>query len=400
MAKHKQISGIFSFRKVIVPVLIGLSVAAYLIIKDFNEPIYQEVESGKGQYYWLDSNDDGVKQNEELFTADQNHQGNVNIEKQSSIVKSIVSRWTWYSTACLLVAMLFGVMRDLMYMYRIRLLSDKKLSWKQSFQIIMLWEFGSAVTPSVVGGSALAFFIVALDGIPAGRSTAIVMITALLDELFYIVITPIIILLIGANAAFVTDFDFTAFGTTFGVKTIFVIGYGFMCLLTLFILVAIFFYPQGFRKFIYMLGSKRIFKKRQQKFNKMGDDIVTSSQEFKGKGLWFWTKAYGCTVLSWTSRFFVVNFLLLAFSPVSDHLLVYGRQLVMWIILCISPTPGGSGIAEFAFPIFLKEFLPMGTTAILAILWRCYTYYPYILLGLLVLPLWSKRVFKKKEKTI
>jgi uncharacterized protein (TIRG00374 family) len=69
----------------------------------------------------------------------------------------------------------------------------------------------------------------------------------------------------------------------------------------------------------------------------------------------------------------------------------------MWIILCISPTPGSSGIAEFAFPIFLKEFLPFGTAATLALLWRIYTYYSYVVLGLMVLPLWTKRVFGKKK---
>ena len=35
-----------------------------------------------------------------------------------------------------------------------------------------------------------------------------------------------------------------------------------------------------------------------------------------------------------------------AFFPVSDHLLLYARQLIMWVILLISPTPGGSGIAD------------------------------------------------------
>jgi uncharacterized protein (TIRG00374 family) len=262
----------------------------------------------------------------------------------------------------------------------------------------MLWEFGSAITPSVVGGSALAFFIVSLEGIPVGRSTAIVMITALLDELFYIIITPIVVLIVGASLAFNTDFRFTFLGYEFGETQIFFIGYGFMCLLTLIILVAIFFFPQGFRKLLYILSEKKLFRKIKDKTQKMGDDIVTSSQEFKGKGIVFWAKAYLCTVFSWTSRFLVVNCILLAFSPVGEHLLVFARQLVMWIILCISPTPGSSGVAEFAFPLFIGEFMPQGTHATIALIWRLYTYYPYLILGSLVLPYWTKRVFKRKKE--
>jgi uncharacterized protein (TIRG00374 family) len=261
----------------------------------------------------------------------------------------------------------------------------------------MLWEFGSAITPSVIGGSALAFFIVSLEGIPVGRSTAIVMITALLDELFYIIITPIVVLIVGVSLAFNTDFRFTFLGYEFGETQIFFIGYGFMCLLTLVILVAIFFFPQGFKKLLYLLAEKKLFRKIKDKTKKMGDDIVTSSQEFKGKGFVFWAKAYLCTVFSWTSRFLVVNCILLAFSPVGEHLLVFARQLVMWIILCISPTPGSSGVAEFAFPLFIGEFMPQGTHATIALIWRLYTYYPYLILGSLVLPYWTKRVFKRKK---
>ena len=350
---EKNPLSLFSFKRILLPLLIGIGVAVLLILKD--------------------------------------------IKNDSSAITDILINWTWASTFFLFLALCFGVMRDLMYMYRIRLLSDKQLTWKQSFQVIMLWEFGSAITPSVVGGSALAFFIVSLEGIPVGRSTAIVMITALLDELFYIIITPIVVLIVGVSLAFNTDFRFTFLGYEFGETQIFFIGYGFMCLLTLIILVAIFFFPQGFRKLLYILAEKKLFRKIKDKTKKMGDDIVTSSQEFKGKGIVFWAKAYLCTVFSWTSRFLVVNCILLAFSPVGEHLLIFARQLVMWIILCISPTPGSSGVAEFAFPLFIGEFMSQGTHATIALIWRLFTYYPYLILGSLVLPYWTKRVFKRKK---
>ena len=80
----------------------------------------------------------------------------------------------------------------------------------------------------------------------------------------------------------------------------------------------------------------------------------------KKESMWFWIKAFVATFLGWTARFWVVNFLILAFVAVDDHLLIYGRQLVMWVIMLISPTPGGAGIAEFAFNGFLKDFIPIG----------------------------------------
>jgi uncharacterized protein (TIRG00374 family) len=69
----------------------------------------------------------------------------------------------------------------------------------------------------------------------------------------------------------------------------------------------------------------------------------------------------------------------------------------MWIVLCICPTPGGSGVAEFSFPLFLNGFLPHGIESMLALLWRLFTYYPYIIIGVIVLPYWSRRVIRQKK---
>jgi uncharacterized protein (TIRG00374 family) len=72
----------------------------------------------------------------------------------------------------------------------------------------------------------------------------------------------------------------------------------------------------------------------------------------------------------------------------------------MWVILLISPTPGGTGVAEFFFPVFLGEFIGQGLSTPLAILWRLISYYPYIFIGVLVLPVWIRRVYFGKRRSI
>jgi len=43
---------------------------------------------------------------------------------------------------------------------RIRALTDQELSWRQSFNVIMLWEFASALAPGMLGGGfVFAIFI-------------------------------------------------------------------------------------------------------------------------------------------------------------------------------------------------------------------------------------------------
>jgi uncharacterized protein (TIRG00374 family) len=69
----------------------------------------------------------------------------------------------------------------------------------------------------------------------------------------------------------------------------------------------------------------------------------------------------------------------------------------MWVVLLISPTPGGAGIAEIMFNEYLSVFIPVGLVAALAILWRLISYYSYLFIGSILLPSWLKRVFNKKE---
>lgn len=65
----------------------------------------------------------------------------------------------------------------------------------------------------------------------------------------------------------------------------------------------------------------------------------------------FWLKTFGATFFSWTARYWVVNAILVAFwfgrYDWAQHFLIFARQLVMWIMMLVSPTPGGSGFAEF-----------------------------------------------------
>jgi uncharacterized protein (TIRG00374 family) len=234
------------------------------------------------------------------------------------------------------------------------------------------------------------------EGISVGRSTAIVMVTALLDELFYIVMVPVVFIIVGTKNLFITEGDFVLFNTELGTKAVFVIGYVFILCLTTIIIFAVFFRPRGFKWILLRVFKIRFLRKWRVKAGEAGDDIITTSQEMKHKPISFWLKAYLATIFSWTARFWVVNFLIMAVIAVNEHFLIYARQLIMWVILLISPTPGSSGVAEFVFSDFLGEFITPGLSPALAILWRLISYYLYIFIGVIVLPNWLKRVYSKK----
>ncbi len=296
-----------------------------------------------------------------------------------------------FSIPYLILAVVMMSIRDLAYIIRIRFLTEKKLGWKDAFQVIMLWEFSSAVTPTMVGGSAFAVYFLNKEGFNWGKSTGIVMITAMLDELFYIVAVAVSLLILG-NSLF-------SFGDIFGFnpKTYFYIGYSIIIFLTLTILLVVLINPAGTKNVLIKIFSFKWLKKWQHNAERFGNELIETSKELRGKSVWYWLKAFFITTFSWTARFLVLNCLILALNPdisvdFLQQLKIYAEQLVMWVIMLVSPTPGASGVAEIAFSAFFKDYFPENSHAAVAVLWRAISYYPYLILGLLVLPVWVAKV--------
>jgi hypothetical protein len=263
----------------------------------------------------------------------------------------------------------------------------------QSFRVIMLWEFTSAVTPGAIGGTGVATLFVHKEGISVGRSSAIVMVTSLLDELYFVTLFPLLVLIVGGARLFAIP-DSPAW--THGITALILTGYGIKLVWVIALSYGLFFNPRGLSRLIYRIFHLPVIRRWKRGAGRAAIDIISTSEEMKSKKKKYWINAFLSTCLSWTSRFWVVNFLFLAFFAVNDHFLIFARQLVMWIILVVTPTPGGSGVAEFTFSVFLGEFIPFAGFAIaLALLWRLVSYYPYLLIGALVVPKWINDKFKK-----
>ena len=101
--------------------------------------------------------------------------------------------WIWAALACV-------VLRDAGYVLRLLILARGELQLKRATSSVMLWELASAMTPSVVGGSAMASYILHRNGLTWGRSIATVMSTALLDELYFLLAVPVIAIAVGLGA--------------------------------------------------------------------------------------------------------------------------------------------------------------------------------------------------------
>jgi len=369
-----------------IAVLIGLSITAWMFYRSFSEVSFIKVETG-GNYTWVDANQNhrvDIHDKKE-FKADL--QGNYTIQTTSDVLNSI--QWNGQVLFWLFAALLFTLGRDFFYMLRIRLLTHSHLSWKASFYVIMLWEFASALTPGVVGGAAVAMFILNRESIAFGRATAIVIITAFMDNLFYVVMIPIVLLIIGQSAFLDLGGDTSLFLSWW-----FWTGFGIIATVCVFLYLSVFWFPQMAGKFLLALFSLPFLKRWKFIAREWGKDIAIAAEEFQTEKPSFWLKVFLSTFASWMSRYLVINAVLNAFIGLNffQNVIVLGKQLILWLFMLVSPTPGGSGVAEFAFGELLSDLTDSAIMlAGLALIWRLISYFPYLLIGSLLLPSWIKR---------
>jgi uncharacterized protein (TIRG00374 family) len=305
------------------------------------------------------------------------------------------------SVFSILLALLFVFLRDLGYVFRIREITDKQLSWTRSIYVIILWEFASAVTPSVVGGSAVATFILNKEGIKLGKALAYVMMTAILDNLFFVILAPIILFF--AKDSIFPDTQLMELKMGSSLEYLFWVSYSLYAIYSFLMAAALFYRPRVFKWLLLKIFSIKGLRKWKYNANEYGDQIIEASKQLKGKTAKYWSLIIGSTIFVWSARYLMLNALITAYSSVSfsEHIVIFARQIIMWIVMMISPTPGSSGTAEFFFAQFFEQFL-LGYTFVTSIIWRMFSYYPYLLLGAIFLPRWVKQVFflKKKKKDI
>lgn len=300
------------------------------------------------------------------------------------------------SAPYIILAVLVIFSRDLGYVYRIREITDRQLTWTRAIYVIILWEFASAVTPSVVGGTAVAMFILNKEGIKMGKAIAFVMVTAILDNLFFVIGAPIILYFAKGNIFPDNKLLETQLGNS--LEAIFWISYALYASYSLVMAAALFYRPRVFKWVLIKIFSLKFLSKWKHDAQEYGNQIIEASRQLSGKSYRYWLPIIGATIFIWTSRYLMLNALVAAFVPMDmmDHVIVFARQVIMWIVMMISPTPGSSGTAEFFYGQFFSQFLGQ-YTFVTSIAWRMLSYYPYLILGAIFLPKWIRQVFFKKK---
>lgn len=310
--------------------------------------------------------------------------------------------WTSQSGFWIFCGFLLIVFRHLGYMYRLRLITDKKLSWGQSFHVITLWEFSSAITPSTVGGAAVAIYFMKKEKLSLGKSAATSMLTIFLDQVFLAVAGILFFVLVGGTKMFATDAacrsqsSLPLMGMFHNMQTVYFAGYFLFLLIILLLAYGLFINARSLKTFITRVFSLPVLKRWKHDAVQTGDDIILTSEELKTKDRKFWRNALLSTTLTWTSFFLIPFCIIMAFfhPTLADLPIIFSRMFAIWMIMLLPISPGGAGVAELTFSAMMCDFTDPALVATLALVWRLISYFPYLIAGVFILPRWVNRVYR------
>ncbi len=318
---------------------------------------------------------------------------NLGDQKLSTIFTDLAHpNWYWFGAAILVL-----LLRDSAYMFRIRNLTHRELSVKGSIYTIILWEFASAVTPSVVGGTAVAVFILAKEGIKFGKALAYVMLTAILDNAFFLIAAPVALFATDSNIFQIIG-EREIFGMPLKVEIIFYISYGLIAVYTLLMAYGLLINPRSFKWLLLKITNNNLLKKWRHAAYEQSSEMVLASRQLKGISKSYWFKAIVSTIFIWSARYFMLNCLVSAFvsdSSMTVQFDIFAKQIVLWIVQLLSPTPGGAGIAIYFLKLLFQDNShPQGFWLSIGLIWRLFTYYAYLIAGAIIFPRWLRRVSK------
>lgn len=259
---------------------------------------------------------------------------------------------------------------------KIRYLSEKQLGWIASFRVMLSWDFTSSVTPSTIGGAPMATYALTKEGFKLGQSTAIILYSVLLDQLWFALAVPILVIA----------------GIFFEVvpESIGMLGHATMILLYIGLLsyaglmaYGVLKNPNAIKKVVNFVFKLPFLRRWKHKVSEETDNLVEYSHELRKKPTSFLLKAFLLSTTSWLCRVALPTIVVLSLLP-ADVILSVLRSLAMNLAFLIMPTPGGSGGVEGLFAIFQGPLMDRKAFIGLAVFaWRIISYYISIGLGMM-----------------
>ncbi len=258
---------------------------------------------------------------------------------------------------------------------RLRYIARGALTFRAGIRGAVAWDFMSAVTPSAVGGAPLASYFVAKDNdIPVGEATAIMLFSMLMDQVWFAISIPFILI----ASAYIDVFPPALGAVGAGTLTVY--------FLVMMVWAWFFAYATLLRPQILEIAATRIVRLRWlRRFEgRVRRELVQLRRRatvLRGQPPRFFLAGVLWSAGIWLTRYATLLLVVLSVYPSVESFTFMVRTGAMTLTAMIVPTPGGSGGIEGLYILFLAPLMPKGLVGPTLLTWRLMEYHFFIAVG-------------------
>lgn len=280
-----------------------------------------------------------------------------------------------FNPVMLLAVVGIVLVRVLLGGWRISYASHGHISLSGGVRGQLAWDFFSVVTPSMIGGGPIAAFFLARDQrISTGESTAIFLFLMVLDQLFFALTVPLVI--IGTLFMPVLPESLGSVGTAsvfvYLVFILFWVGsLGYAAILK----------PELLQRVANRLVRFRWLRRFEGRVERESRLLAERARVIRGQPFGYFFNSVLLTLAVWISKHLLVIFAILCFQPTVDAVLLLLKSAALMLGALVMPTPGGSGGVETMYAILVSPSVARSTLVPSLFVWRTLGYYVFLAAG-------------------
>ncbi len=246
----------------------------------------------------------------------------------------------------------------------------KRLRYREVLRIVLGAELGAAISPPLIGGTAVKTGMLMQKGLSGGAALSLTMLESMEDGLFFLFMVPLALTLSSSWDLPVIQGLLT--GVRHTSSWVFLAGGGIAC--SAFLVSA---QPHSRALVLRYAPAARFATSLGSAFH----NIVLTWRTiiFNGKSVFILT--FALTMVQWICRYSIISLLLMSLGLPAQPVLFMALQVLVFALMSFVPTPGGAGGAEAVFYLFYRPFLSADSIGAVTIGWRFLTFYFLLLLA-------------------
>ena len=222
----------------------------------------------------------------------------------------------------------------------------------------------------------MATYAMTKEGLRLGESTAIILYSVLLDQIWFAIAIPILLV---AGIYMGVGPPSGGFLGEASMLVLYVSLLSYAGVLAYGVLIK----PSAISKIIKCFAKLPFLRKHRDKIHSEAQNLEQYAHQLKAKPFRFLLQAFFYSTMSWLARVALAPIVILSLLPAPELLSVL-RSLAMNLAFLVVPTPGGSGGVEGLFVLFQGPLISREAFIGLALfLWRIISYYITIAMGMM-----------------